>query len=63
MVAAEKCTWVLKATLGAPSFQVTTTAADLTTAGIANDYDIHYIEYNDTTTLRDATLNIKFDED
>jgi len=59
----EKCTWVMKATLGAPAFQVTSTAAEVTSAGIASDYDIHYIEYTDTTTLRDATYYIKFDED
>lgn len=53
----------MKATLGAPAFQVTSTAAEVTSAGIASDYDIHYIEYTDTTTLRDATYYIKFDED
>jgi hypothetical protein len=35
----------------------------MTAAGIGADYVVHYIEYTDTTTLRDNSYYIKFDED
>ena len=37
----DKCSWLVKANVGAPSFQLT---ADPGT--IASDWDIHYVEYD-----------------
>ena len=56
LTAPEKCSWLLRATKDAPSFKVTTAAADIIT-----DYSIHYVEY-DNNVIREASSDwIKYD--
>ena len=45
----EKCSWVVKATQGAPVFRIYTAAESLI---YSNEwgYDLHYVEYDDTKT-------------
>lgn len=38
----DKCSWLVKANVGAPSFQITSDPG----TGIASDWDIHYVEYD-----------------
>ena len=49
--ASEKCTWLITATRGAPTFKIKTST------GIISDvsFDLHFIEYDDSITKRSTT--------
>ena len=51
----EKCTWIMKATIGAPSFFIKNTNIQTSfgSAGNIDNWDIHYLEYSDGTSLID----------
>ena len=50
----EKCSWIVKAKIGAPTFQIINSSLN---ANFLTNWELHYVEYDDTIKMKNKGTN------